>query len=212
MEIQHIPLKFLFDANCYLIHTETGYILIDTGIKNQRKQLENAIMDAGCQPGGLKLIIITHGHIDHIGNASYLREKYGAKIAMHQGDVKMVTGAGMFADTPPSLMIKLVGFFMNLTGLGKFETFTPDIILEDNQSLQEYGLDATVLHTPGHSKGSISILTASGDLFCGDIFNGSLEGVTTLVDDRSALESSVKQLKTLNAETFYIGHGKIFHR
>ena len=212
MEIQQISLKFLFDANCYLIHTEKGYFLIDTGIKNRRKELEDSIVEAGCQPDDLKLIIITHGHIDHIGNASYLRNKYGAKIAMHRGDVKMVTGAGMFADAPPSLMIKLIGFLIKITGLSDFETFTPDIMLEDNQSLQEYGLDATVLHTPGHSKGSISILTASGDLFCGDIFNGSVEGVTTLVDDQSKLDLSVEHLKALTNESFYPGHGKIFHR
>jgi hydroxyacylglutathione hydrolase len=212
MEIQQISLKFLFDVNCYLIHTETGYFLIDTGIKNRRKELEDSIVEAGCQPDDLKLIIITHGHIDHIGNSAYLRNKYGAKIAMHRGDVKMVTGAGMFADAPPSLMIKLIGFLMKITGLSDFEIFTPDIMLEDNQSLQEYGLDATVLHTPGHSKGSISILTASGDLFCGDIFSGSVEGVTTLVDDKSKLDSSVEYLKALNNKSFYPGHGKIFHR
>ena len=210
MEVTHIPLKFLFDANCYLIQIETGYILIDTGIKNRRKQLEDAITDAGCKPGDLKLIIITHGHVDHVGNAAYLRDKYGAKIAMHSGDVKMVTGAGMFADVPPSLMIKLVGFFMNLTGIGDFETFTPDILLEDNQSLQEYGLDAQVIHTPGHSKGSISIIMDSGELFSGDIFNGSVEGVTNLVDDQSMLDSSVDHLKTLDPEVFYPGHGKPF--
>jgi len=210
MEIHHIPLKFLFDANCYLIRTETGDILIDTGIKNRREKLEAEIIDAGCQPGDLKLIIITHGHVDHVGNAAYLRDKYGAKIAMHRGDVGMVNGGGMFGDAPQSLMIKIVGFFMNITGLGNFETFTPDILLENNHSLQEYGLGATVLHTPGHSKGSISILTASGDLFSGDIFNGSVEGVTTLVDDQTTLTSSVEQLKTLNAETFYPGHGNPF--
>ncbi len=211
MEIQHIPLKFLFDANCYLIQTETGYILIDTGIKNRRKQLEAAILDAGCQPGDLKLIIITHGHVDHVGNAVYLRDKYGGKIAMHSGDVNMVTGGGMFADAPQSLMIKIVGFFMNITGLGDFETFTPDILLEDNQSLLEYGLDATVLHTPGHSKGSISIIMDSGELFSGDLFNGSVEGVTTLVDDQSTLDSSVDHLKTMEAVVCYPGHGKPFH-
>lgn len=212
MEIQHIPLKLLFDANCYLIRIETGYILIDTGIKNRRKQLETALNNAGCQPGDLKLIILTHGHVDHVGNAAYLRDKYGAKIAMHRGDVNMVTGGGMFADAPQSLMIKIVGFLMNITGMGDFETFTPDILFEDNQSLQEHGLDATVLHTPGHSKGSISILTTLGDLFSGDIFNGSVEGVTTLVNDQSALESSVEHLKSLNAESFYPGHGKTFNR
>lgn len=71
---------------------------------------------------------------------------------MNKGDINMVTGGGMFADAPPSLMIKIMGFFMKITGLGDFETFTPDILLNDNQSLKEYGLDATVLHTPDTAK------------------------------------------------------------
>ncbi len=212
MDVTHIQLKLLFDVNCYLLHNEQGFYLIDTGIKNRRKQLEQSIIDAGCKPGDLILIILTHGHIDHVGNAAYLRDKYGAKIAMHQGDFNMVTGGGMFADAPPSLMIKIVGFFMNITGLGDFETFTPDILLIDNQSLKEYGLDATVLHTLGHSKGSISIHTDDGDLFCGDIFSGSMEEVTTLVDDQTFLDKSVKQLKDLHSNNFYPGHGKPFHR
>jgi glyoxylase-like metal-dependent hydrolase (beta-lactamase superfamily II) len=123
----------------------------------------------------------------------------------------MVTGAGMFADAPPSLMIKFVGFLMNITGLDDFETFTPDILFENNQSLKKYGLDATVIHTPGHSKGSISAFTLEGDLFCGDIFNGSIEGVTTIIDDQTSLARSVDQIKRLKVETFYPGHGKPFH-
>jgi glyoxylase-like metal-dependent hydrolase (beta-lactamase superfamily II) len=209
MEVIHIPLKFLFDTNCYLLKSETGYILIDTGVKKQRKKLETAITEAGCRPGDLKLIIITHGHIDHIGNAAYLRDKYDSKIAMHQGDINMVTGGGMFVDAPQSLMIRLVGFLMDITGLGDFETFNPDILLEDNQSLQEYGLDATILHTPGHSKGSISIL-AEDVLFCGDIFSGSMESVTTLIDDQTILNTSVEHLRSIPAETIYPGHGNPF--
>lgn len=211
MDIQHIQLKYLFDTNSYLIHTTKGYILIDTGIKNRRKQLEKAITDAGCSPGDLQLIILTHGHIDHIGNAAYLRDKYGAKIAMHKGDINMVTGGGMFADAPPSLMIKILGFLMNITGLGDFETFTPDIYLEHDQSLQEYGLDATVHHTPGHSKGSICIHTATGELISGDIFNGSTSNVTDIVDDQNALNETVEYLKKLDAKTFYPGHGNPFN-
>ncbi|MCW4013368.1 MAG: MBL fold metallo-hydrolase [Candidatus Bathyarchaeota archaeon] len=208
MEVIHIQLKYLFDANCYLLHNENGFYLIDTGIKKQRKKLETAITEAGCQPGDLKLIILTHGHVDHVGNAAYLRDNYGAKIAMHQGDVNMVTGGGMFADAPQSLMIKIVGFFMNVTGLGDFETFQPDILLE-NQSLTEYGLDAEVIQTPGHSKGSISLQT-NGTLFCGDIFNGSMENITTLVNDQTALDYSAEKLRNIQAETVYPGHGKPF--
>ena len=212
MKCIHIPLKFIFGMNCYLVQTASGFYLIDTGVKKQRKQLEKTLSEAGCKPGDLKLIILTHGHIDHIGNAAYLRGKYGAKIAMHSGDVNMVTGGGMFADAPPNMMIKIVGFFMKLTGLSDFETFTPDILLDDKQNLKEHGLDATILYTPGHSKGSISIQTADGTLFCGDIFSGSMEDVTTLVDDQTNLIKSVKQLNALDIESVYPGHGNPFHR
>lgn len=211
MQVRHISLKYIFDTNCYLLQSETGYILIDTGVKKQRKKLETAITEAGCGPGDLKLIILTHGHIDHIGNAAYLRDKYDSKIAMHQGDINMVTGGGMFADAPQSLMIRLVGFLMDITGLGAFEIFNPDILLEDNQSLQEHGFNATILHTPGHSKGSISI-QAENNLFCGDIFNASIDNVTTLVDDQTTLNTSADHLRSLPAETIYPGHGNPFQR
>jgi len=60
-------------VNCYLIKSDTGYILIDTGFSTKRTDLEKKLESAGCQPGNLKLIVITHGDFDHIGNCTYLR-------------------------------------------------------------------------------------------------------------------------------------------
>jgi len=57
---------------------------------------------------------------------------------------------------------------MKISGLNNQKRFTPDMRLEDNQRLSMLGLDAVILHTPRHSKGSISILTDDGNLFCGD--------------------------------------------
>ncbi|TRO53779.1 MBL fold metallo-hydrolase, partial [Candidatus Bathyarchaeota archaeon] len=111
MQIFQIPLKYLFGVNCYLIKTEQGYYLIDTGIPKVRDQLEKAINDAGCGPGDLKLIIITHGHMDHVGNALYLRDKYGAKIAMHRGDAQMAESGDMFVDTKGGILVSLIGLF-----------------------------------------------------------------------------------------------------
>jgi len=51
---------------------------------------------------------------------------------------------------------------------GKFECFQPDLVMEDEQELADYGFAAKVLHTPGHTKGSIAILTDDGKLFVGD--------------------------------------------
>ena len=56
-----------------------------------------------------------------------------------------------------------------LFGFGKKERFTPDLYIEDGDDLSEYGFDAIILYIPGHSKGSIGILTADGDLICGEI-------------------------------------------
>jgi len=69
-----LPYK-LGGVNCYLIETDTGYILIDTGGSNKRTDLEKELESAGCQPGNLKLIVLTHGDFDHTGNAAYLRKK-----------------------------------------------------------------------------------------------------------------------------------------
>ena len=63
-----------FNGNCYLLLTENGYVLIDTGRKSKRKKLEQELISAGCKPGNLDLIILTHGDFDHTGNCAYLRE------------------------------------------------------------------------------------------------------------------------------------------
>ena len=82
-----LPLPFrMGSVNCYLIETGAGYVLIDTGGSNSRKELVRELESAGCKPGLLKLIVLTHGDFDHTGNAAYLRNTFGGKIAMHMDD------------------------------------------------------------------------------------------------------------------------------
>jgi len=78
------------------METDAGFILIDTGCSNKRVELEKRLESAGCKPGDLKLIVLTHGDFDHTGNAAYLRKKFGAKIAMHHEDSGMVERGDMF--------------------------------------------------------------------------------------------------------------------
>jgi len=211
MEITPITFHYLFGVNSYLVKTETEYFLIDTGIKKKREQLEKELMVAGFKPGDLKLIIITHGHIDHVGNAAYLRDKYEAKIAMHKGEKEMVESGDMFIDMRGGILLGLVGILMKILGLRDYEKFTPDIFLEDNQDLSTYGLDAKVIHTPGHSAGSISILTSEGDLFCGDIFGNTRKPEkTSIIEDPETFNASVEKLRALKVSTVYPGHGKSF--
>jgi glyoxylase-like metal-dependent hydrolase (beta-lactamase superfamily II) len=82
-------------VNAYLIKTGKSYFLIDTGYASKRIFLENELTRLGCQPGNLKLVVLTHGDVDHAGNSAFLREKFGTMVVMHQDDSGMVERADM---------------------------------------------------------------------------------------------------------------------
>lgn len=210
LEIKTITQKYLMAVNCYLVKTPSGYILIDTGLSKRRSDLERELEIAGCKPGDLNLIIITHGHLDHNGNTAYLRERYDAKIAMHSGDSAMAESGDMFRGVK-GLTVAIVRMLLPLVGMSRYDSFRLDIVLEDGRDLSEYGFEARVVHVPGHSKGSIGVLTAEGDLFCGDILgNTGKPARTTIVDDSAELDASVERLRSLEVETVYPGHGRPF--
>jgi len=209
-EIKVFTFHYLTDTNSYLVKTDTGLILIDTGHSTNRKDLEGELEKSGCTPGNLKLILVTHGHFDHTGNCAYLREKYGAEIAMHKGDLKMVESGDMFYNKG-IIMHMIAKIMFSLLRSGNYDKFKPDIFVEDGQELSMYGLDAKVIHIPGHSKGSIGILTAGGNLFCGDLLTNIKEPAKkTLVDDKEELDASVEKTTNLKVNTIYPGHGMSF--
>jgi len=215
------PMRFagisMGTVNCYLVKTDTGHILIDTGFPSTRAELQKGLDDAGCRPGSLTLIIMTHGDQDHTGNGEYLREKYGAKIAMHRDEIPAVeNGDDTLSRKRRSFLRR--GFDRAVLGLltlfinsGKFERFTPDFTIDEGFDFSEYGFDARALHIPGHSRGSIGVLTAAGDLFCGDLlWNRKRPSTHSIVDDRSELEASVERLEGMRIRTVYPGHGRPF--
>jgi glyoxylase-like metal-dependent hydrolase (beta-lactamase superfamily II) len=212
-EIKTITLAMplgLGSVNCYLINTGSGFVLIDTGASNKRTELERALESAGCRPGSLRLIVITHGDFDHTGSAAYLRQKFGAKIAMHRDDIGMAERGDMFWNRKSrNALVKLLAPVV--VGFGKSNRFTPDLTLEDGDTLAEHGLDATVLSIAGHSKGSIGILMASGDLFCGDLFeNTDKPALSSIMDDPAAARASMEKLRGFAIRTVYPGHGRPF--
>jgi hydroxyacylglutathione hydrolase len=201
-------------VNCYLLRSPKGYVLIDTGFSTKRTVLERELGKAGCKPGNLKLILLTHGDMDHAGNCAYLHEKYVAPTAIHSKDSAMVKQGemGINRKTKPdkvSLIFKiLMVFAKRLAEKHPFEKFMPDFEIDESFDLTAYGLDAKVLHIPGHSKGSIGVLTSSGDLFCGDMFY-NIPGFG-LVDDLIDHEKSMKRLASLRIAKVYPGHGRPF--
>jgi hydroxyacylglutathione hydrolase len=208
----------LGSVNCYLVDNQSGFLLIDTGGANRQAELERGLESAGCRPGALKLIVLTHGDFDHSGNAAYLRQKFGARIAMHACDAGMLERGDMSWNRKKGrfLLGKVVPILFKF---GKSERCKPDIYLRNGDALTEFGFDARVIALPGHSSGSIGILAAAGGsspgsdqaLFCGDLLDNTRRPVlNSIMDDLEAANASLQILKSLAIHTIYPGHGQPF--
>jgi glyoxylase-like metal-dependent hydrolase (beta-lactamase superfamily II) len=200
-------------VNCFLLDTGTHRIMIDTGVANQRRTVVEALNAAGCPPADLDLIVLTHCDADHVGNVAALRAESGAPVAIHTDDAGMVEHGDMTWNRKPradrgALVFRL---FQWLGPEPEMPQFTPDIILQTGDDLRAHGLDAEIVPLPGHSRGSIGILTPDGHLFCGDLLMNLLRpGLHMLIDDMAAAQDSLARLLALPAETVYPGHGKPF--
>ena len=212
MEIRTITTPFILNVsiNCHLVRTSYGFILIDTGRSNKRNVIEKELESADCCPGNLKLIVLTHGDFDHCGNAAYLRQKFGSQIAMHKDDSGMVErGDMLWHRSKKNILIRTV--FKLFFRLSKSDRFKPDLFIAEGYDFSEYGFDAKVLEIPGHSKGSIGILTTSGELFSGDLLaNIRKPDIWSIIDDSDAAYASIEKLKSLQINTVYPGHGQPF--
>jgi hydroxyacylglutathione hydrolase len=197
-------------VNVFLVPAGNGYILIDTGVAQRWARLEGELLQVGCLPSNLTLVIVTHGDFDHTGNCAKLQRKYGVKIAMHSGDVPMVKTGVPAKRQARSILGKL---FLWLGGRmsSRFDCFQPDLLLEDGQRLDDYGMAAKVLYTPGHTRGSIAILTDDGQLFAGDTLSNRREPASApFIENEQDLQASLALLKQTGARVVYPGHGKPF--
>lgn len=177
-------------VNCYLLTCEQTKkaVLIDPGAGSS--MILNWLKDKDCK---IEYILLTHGHYDHIGAVEALREELGLKIAIHKDD------AGMLTDPGKNLSVYM----------GKGVSLSPaDLFLEDNQELKIGEMTLKIMHTPGHSPGSICILTPDG-LISGDtLFDGSVGRTDFPGGSMEKLLSSIQhRLMNLDDDTrVYPGH------
>ena len=216
--------------NSYLVKSEEGFLLVDTGghitmdkvFTNRLEKLKEELDKAGVNEDNLKLIILTHGHNDHAANAAYLRELYHTKIAMHPLDAEQVEKPDMdkmmssfqYRSVALTLLFKILKkkiTKINQKTIDDFTPFTPDILLGDGDELSQYGFDVKIIHIPGHTQGSIGLLTGEGELICGDILaNMKKPGKAPNAEDFQTLDKSIQKISNLKVVKLYPGHGKPF--
>ena len=201
-------------ANCYLLAGGGSFVLVDTGSRNRREVLVRELERVGCRPGDLRLVVLTHGDSDHSGNAAYVRTAYGAEIILHAGESEVVAAGDMRLSRSVEQKLArrvLYRTILPLLKLRKSDRFVADLCVEDGYDLSPFGLDAKIIALPGHSRGSIGVLTSAGDLFCGDLLmNRDKPERHFGIDDEVAFTASIERLRQLEIKTVYPGHGPSF--
>ena len=205
MKIHHITTQF---SESYIVEIDQELVLIDAGMPGSDQQILQRINQF--TRSNLKIILITHAHIDHYGSAAALRSITGAKIAVHSADAAaMAKGKSHLGNARGRG--KIVSFLFPL--LENIYQLTPtqaDIHFENGDELQINSIGCKVIHTPGHTPGSCTYLIKDQFAFVGDLItnNGKPHIQKYFAQDWRLIPLSVQTIKLMGPEWTYPGHGK----
>ena len=179
-----------FEVNCYIIYDDTSKkaIIIDPG--QDGKKVIDKIENLKLKP---ELLINTHGHFDHTYSDDIIRQKYNIPLAIHKDDTEMLSDANKNFST-------IIGNPMIID--------KADIIFDKEETKETSFCKYSIIHTPGHSEGSICILI-NNILFAGDtVFKDSIGRTDLYGGNYDELILSLQKLKKLPQDLIiYPGHG-----
>ncbi len=195
MEIKSLVLKPL-GTNCYLVKTgeATGVVIDPAG------EADKILETAGDMEMRIEKILLTHGHFDHTGAVNLVKKATDAKVYIHKADECMLKdGDKALAYFCPSI---------------PFEEKEADVLLEDGDTIEQDGIVFTVMHTPGHSAGSVCFFVNNPDgldvMFSGDtIFRDSIGRSDGYSGDYIVQKNTLAKLKALDKDYLILsGHGE----
>ncbi|MCD6367686.1 MAG: MBL fold metallo-hydrolase [Candidatus Aenigmarchaeota archaeon] len=179
------------DSNIYCIDNE---LLVDCGSGLFTEQILAQMEEYGIDPKKIKMIVITHAHIDHCGAAGEWKKITKAKVFIHEKDLNaLVTGENTLAED--------VGI--------EYNGIEPDGLLKEGEKIKTKNYEFEILHTPGHTPGSVCLwepkkkILISGDLiFLDGVGRSDLPG-----GNEKDLLKSLKKIKKLDIQVLLPGHG-----
>lgn len=201
-QIGNIYAKRFLYFNLYVIKGKDGDILIDTGFIGMKKKLKRWL-----DKFNIKLIILTHAHVDHIWNVQYLKQLYNCEVMIGADDIENIDNSKINSKASDKKYIqwtKLMNF-----GMKKFipKSFEIDMGLYDNQILSKYGIDMKIISLPGHTKGSIGILY-NNYLFAGDalVNRKKYPEVAYQNQDNISAIKTYRKIIELEPKLIFVGH------
>lgn len=203
-----IPLRI---SHAYLIKSEKP-VLVDTGCPGEEAAIVKALAQENLVPDDLELIVHTHAHLDHAGSTAALQLLGKMPCLVQEADAEdLKTGHNT---VPPTNSI--MGLIIKKLILKPYPPVKPDLVLQEEMDLHIFNIPARLLHTPGHTPGSCSVVFDSGEAIVGDLLMGGwlggyifpkIPGYHYFVNDKEALHRSIRKLLDAGVHTFYCGHG-----
>lgn len=204
--------------NSFLIKGKSKHILVDAGVPDSEEKIIRQVKQHGINPRDISLLIVTHGHIDHFGSASRIKELLSIPILAHANDAETyrtgrVKRSQMQVNKPQWALFRMA------IANQQAQPFEPDHLMINDVpiDLQPWGIDGRVIYTPGHTPGSLSVVLDTGEAIIMDMLSSGilLGGIAfhsrvkhpPFHDDLHALRHSFDKVLKENVDRYYLGHG-----
>ncbi|RYY12965.1 MAG: subclass B3 metallo-beta-lactamase, partial [Chitinophagaceae bacterium] len=139
-----------YDLACYLVTTSKGHILINTGLASSSTQIQSAVESLGFKFTDIKILLTTQAHYDHLGAMAAIKKTTGATLMVNEKDADVLESGGS------------TDYELGKYGVS-FQPVKADRLLEDSDTIRLGDAAITMLHHPGHTKGSCSFLFTTKD-------------------------------------------------
>lgn len=198
----------VWGANAYLLVDDGDLTLVDTGFFGRADRILEQIKELGYSPSDIHRIIITHHHADHIGSLAELKRVTQAEVIAHPADAPYIDGR--LPQPGPARPQWLGNLLARFSWLWSTEPVTVDVMVNDGDELPILG-GVKILHTPGHTPGSICLYLPDKDLLiAGDLlanrFGLRLPSRGFTVDIAQEIKS-IKRVASLEFDIICFGHG-----
>lgn len=196
-------------SNVFLLSDGKINILIDTSVSRLWPKLQEQLNKLGINT--VDYLILTHAHFDHAANAKRIKEKFNSLVFIHKHEESYLSRGDNIL---PGGTTFLTVFIVNLLGKRlfhrfKYEPCSPDILVDAEYNLKEFGFNAYLLHTPGHTRGSMSLIVDDEIAIVGDTMFGVFRWSVfpPYAEDKDTMIKSWGKLLATKCSMFLPSHG-----